>query len=128
VLIVQNDVGNKHSTTTLCIPLTSKRKTNLPTHIYAGSDCGLQYDSIISCEQVRCISKRRLLSNGIIQKIAECPSDIMKKVEVALLKAEGIISLNISEEETIEMIQKVNNITYENNYNNYNQQRQLAYC
>ena len=34
VLIVQNDVGNKHSPTVICAAITSKmNKAKLPTHI-----------------------------------------------------------------------------------------------
>jgi hypothetical protein len=68
------------------------------------------------------------LSNGIVQKVADCPIDILKRVEVALLRAEGIINLNIEEEEAIDMLNELNTQKYENNYNNYNHQRQLAYC
>ena len=55
VLIVQNDVGNRHSPTVIAAAITSRRdKTALPTHITVGAEhCGLQKDSIILLEQVR---------------------------------------------------------------------------
>lgn len=57
VLIIQNEVGNAHSPTTIIAPITSKvGKPNLPTHV----ECKLLKDSIILCEQLRCIDKRRL--------------------------------------------------------------------
>ena len=60
VLIVQNDVGNKHSPTTIVAPITSRfTKKPLPTHIPL-SNCGLAKDSIALCEQLRTIDKRRL--------------------------------------------------------------------
>lgn len=109
VLIVQNDTGNKFSSTTLAIPVTSRRsKKNLPTHVSVGANVGLQMESIISCEQTRCISKRRLIQNGIVQKIAECPTHIMQSVEIALLKAEGVLDLNIDEAEAIEVLRSLN--------------------
>ena len=38
VLIVQNDVGNKHSPTVICAAITSKmNKAKLPTHIELNS-------------------------------------------------------------------------------------------
>ena len=60
VLIVQNDVGNKHSPTTIVAPITSRfTKKPLPTHLPL-SNCGLAKDSIALCEQLRTIDKRRL--------------------------------------------------------------------
>ena len=62
VLIVQNDVGNRHSPTVIAAAITSKQdKTNLPTHIgiKAGTG-GLTRDSVVLLEQVRTIDKSRL--------------------------------------------------------------------
>ncbi len=60
VLIIQNDVGNKHSPTTIIAPITSRfTKKPLPTHVPL-SNCGLAKDSIALCEQLRTIDKRRL--------------------------------------------------------------------
>ena len=62
VLIVQNDIGNKHSPTVIAAAITSKMgKTKLPTHIdIPGIEAGLVKDSVILLEQVRTIDKRRL--------------------------------------------------------------------
>lgn len=62
VLIVQNDVGNKHSPTVIAAAITSQTgKAKLPTHIsIAGGSVGLTKDSIVLLEQVRTIDKRRL--------------------------------------------------------------------
>ncbi len=62
VLIVQNDVGNKHSPTVIAAAITSQTgKARLPTHInIAGSSVGLTKDSVILLEQIRTIDKRRL--------------------------------------------------------------------
>lgn len=123
VLIIQNDTGNKFSSNTMVIPITSRKKKNMPTHVMVGSDCGLQFDSTISCELTSTISKRRLIQNGIVQKIADCPAHIMKMVEVALLKAQGVIDLRMDEQEAIDLLVNMNtnmNTTrtyqYENNY------------
>ena len=60
VLIIQNDIGNKHSPTTIIAPITSRfTKKPLPTHVPL-SNCGLAKDSIALCEQLRTIDKRRL--------------------------------------------------------------------
>ena len=62
VLIVQNDVGNKHSPTVIAAAITSQTgKARLPTHInIAGNSVGLTKDSVILLEQIRTIDKRRL--------------------------------------------------------------------
>ena len=62
VLIVQNDMGNKHSPTVIAAAITSRiGKTKLPTHIdILGSHTGLSKDSVILLEQIRTIDKKRL--------------------------------------------------------------------
>ena len=62
VLIVQNDVGNRHSPTVIAAAITSRQeKTRLPTHIEIESgSCGLAKDSVVLLEQIRTIDKKRL--------------------------------------------------------------------
>ena len=62
VLIVQNDVGNKHSPTVIAAAITSRMgKTKLPTHIDVYAEkVGLQKESVILLEQMRTIDKKRL--------------------------------------------------------------------
>ena len=62
VLIIQNDIGNKHSPTVICAAITSKmNKAKLPTHIeIEASAYGIMRDSVILLEQLRTIDKRRL--------------------------------------------------------------------
>lgn len=62
VLIVQNDVGNRHSPTVIAAAITSQKdKTHLPTHIEVEAEkCGLAKDSIVLLEQIRTLDKRRL--------------------------------------------------------------------
>lgn len=81
VLIVQNDVGNKFSPTTIVAAITSvKNKTNLPTHVKVGDkNCGLPKESVILLEQVRTIDKKRLKD-----KIGRLPDDLLKKIDEAL--------------------------------------------
>ena len=60
VIILQNDVGNKHAPTTIVAPITSRLgKKPLPTHI-TFNGCGLAKDSVILMEQIRTIDKSRL--------------------------------------------------------------------
>ena len=61
VLIVQNDVGNRFSTTTIVLPITTDRRTKkpMPTPVYIGC---LEHESIVLAEQMRVIDKARLRS------------------------------------------------------------------
>lgn len=81
VLIVQNDVGNRHSPTVIAAAITSKQdKTNLPTHIpLAASSCGLARDSVVLLEQVRTLDKTRLR-----ERMGAIPHGEMRKVDAAL--------------------------------------------
>ena len=62
-IIIQNDLGNLHSPTTIIVPLTShiKKKTQA-THALIRKTLGngLRYDSMALCEQVRAIDKSRI--------------------------------------------------------------------
>ena len=62
VLIVQNDMGNRHSPTVIAVAITSQmNKARLPTHIeLEGPAVGLTKDSVVLLEQIRTIDKRRL--------------------------------------------------------------------
>ena len=62
VLIIQNDVGNKHSPTVIAAAITSQTgKTKLPTHIeIEPKQSGLKAESVVLTEQIRTIDKSRL--------------------------------------------------------------------
>ena len=62
VLIIQNDVGNKFSSTIIVATITSRVgiKAKLPTHYFINTEDGLQAPSIILLEQIRTIDKKRL--------------------------------------------------------------------
>ena len=62
VVIIQNDVGNKHSPTVIAAAITSQiGKNKLPTHIeIEAENNGLKSNSVILTEQIRTIDKSRL--------------------------------------------------------------------
>ena len=82
VLIVQNDVGNRHSPTIICAAITSKmNKAKLPTHVELDAEiCHMVKDSVILLEQLRTIDKQRLKD-----KVCHLDEDIMKKVNRGLM-------------------------------------------
>ena len=82
VLIIRNDVGNKHSPTVICAAITSKmNKAKLPTHIELNaSKYDMVKDSVILLEQLRTIDKKRLKD-----RICHLDQDIMKTVNVGLM-------------------------------------------
>ena len=81
VLIVQNDIGNRHSPTVICAAITSKlNKAKLPTHIELDADkYQMVKDSVILLEQLRTIDKKRLKD-----KICHLEQDIMEHVNRGL--------------------------------------------
>lgn len=80
VLIIQNDIGNLHSPTTIVIPFSTKvfKNPNQPTHtlIKKSVDTGLKMDSILLGEQMRVISGER------IKKKIGCVTDINERKEI----------------------------------------------
>ena len=62
VVIIQNDMGNRHSPTVIAAAITSQiGKNKLPTHIEIGPENSqLKTDSIVLTEQIRTIDKSRL--------------------------------------------------------------------
>ncbi len=81
VLIIQNDIGNRHSPTVICAAITSRmNKAKLPTHIeLSAARYHMVKDSVILLEQLRTIDKTRLKD-----KICHLDSEIMEKVRKAL--------------------------------------------
>lgn len=82
VLIIQNDMGNKHSPTVICAAITSKmNKAKLPTHVELDSSrYNMVKDSVILLEQLRTIDKKRLKD-----KVCHLDEEILNQVDRALL-------------------------------------------
>ncbi len=82
VLIIQNDMGNRHSPTVICAAITSKmNKAKLPTHVEIdASRYQLVKDSVILLEQVRTIDKSRLR-----ERVCHLDNEILEKIDKALL-------------------------------------------
>ncbi len=81
VLIIQNDIGNRHSPTVICAAITSRmNKAKLPTHVEIdASRYDIIKDSVILLEQLRTIDKRRLKD-----RVCHLDGEILGKVDKAL--------------------------------------------
>ena len=89
VLIVQNNMGNRHSPTVIAAAITSQvGKARLPTHIELhGSSFGLSKDSVVLLEQIRTIDKKRLK-----ERMGRLDEDVMHKVDEAIAVSFGLLN------------------------------------
>lgn len=102
VLVVQNNVGNLKSPTTIIAPITkSQTKAVIPTHLHIGTANGcLREDSMVLFEQIRTIDKSRIrrklghLSDELYNQIDDC-----LKVSVGITKEHEVIVEDIEVED-----------------------------
>ena len=86
VLIVQNEIGNRHSPTVIAAAITSKPR--LPTHInIRAADTGLAKDSVVLLEQIRTLDKHRLR-----ERAGQITPEDQKRVDQALDVSLGLTS------------------------------------
>lgn len=81
VLIIQNDIGNKYSPTTIVAAITTNEKKvkNIPTHVVLNDDCGLKLKSTVMLEQIRTVDKTRLKL-----QIGQCDEKTLTQVNEAI--------------------------------------------
>ena len=79
-IVIQNNIGNYHSTTIIVAKITSQnKKENLPTHIpVRKNETGLRKDSVILLEQIFTINKFQVLKN-----IGQAASSALERVDNA---------------------------------------------
>lgn len=90
VLILQNDVGNYYSDTTIVASMTSlfRNKKDIPTHFVVKARGELVHDSIVLLEQIRTISKSR-----IIKRMGKLSAKEMNELNKYLIISIGIKAL-----------------------------------
>lgn len=89
-VVIQNDVGNKYSPTTIIAVVTSQKglAKEYPTDVWINKgEGGLHFASIVLCDQIRTIDRRR-----IIKKIGRLDASLMKEINRAIK-----VSLDLSE-------------------------------
>lgn len=87
-VIIQNDIGNKFSSTTIVAIITSQKEISkeYPTDVWVDkNNGGLTLDSIIQGDQIRTISKERT-----VKKLGHLDDLIMKKVDKAIKISLGL--------------------------------------
>nr|WP_081946865.1 type II toxin-antitoxin system PemK/MazF family toxin [[Clostridium] innocuum] len=64
VVVIQNNIGNKHAPTLIVAMVTTKttKKANLPTHYLIRNNDAFAEPSIVLLEQIRTIDKKRIKS------------------------------------------------------------------
>lgn len=81
-VVIQNNIGNKHSPNVVALPLTSVLKNlHQPTHVFLpASDTGLHVDSMVICESPMSIPKV-----NIKEFITKIPYSYMREIAKAFL-------------------------------------------
>ena len=95
VLVLQIDRANAVSPHTIIAPFTTKiRQVLLPSHVFvAAGEGGLDQDSILLCEQIRVIDKRR-----IVNVLGQLSVESLQQVEDAV---RVILGLKLSDAEEV---------------------------
>jgi len=82
VLVIQNDIGNKYSPTTIVSVITeySEKKASYPICVAIKKSKGLRKDSIANLSQIRTIDKKRLIT----PKLTKLKQDVMHQIDKAI--------------------------------------------
>jgi len=88
VLIIQNDIGNQFSPTTIVAVITeyTLKKASYPICVLVQKREGLSKDSIVNLSQIRTIDKKRLAA----PRLATLSESIMKQVDMAIINSLGL--------------------------------------
>lgn len=87
-VIVQNDVGNRYSSTTIVVPLTDATHIKTPSPIYVPirrGDGGTTKNSFALCDQIRTVDQRRFLA--VYGTLAP---ETISRIDAALLISLGL--------------------------------------
>ncbi|MBI1851505.1 MAG: type II toxin-antitoxin system PemK/MazF family toxin [Planctomycetes bacterium] len=89
-LVVQNDIGNEHSATTIVAPISSTVGPRIyPTEVLlVAPEGGLADNSAVRLDQVRTVDKRRL---G--QRLGRLRRETMTQVDLALQISLGLVDV-----------------------------------
>jgi len=80
VLVLSNNIANRHSNILTIAPITSQSRSNLPVHVKLDKSDGLKLDSICCLEQTRIASKYRSIIDGKIIRITKLSDKRMEEI------------------------------------------------
>ena len=108
VLVVQNEMGNRHSPTLTIVPLTSKQtKHKLPTHVILRNEIYLQQVSTALVEQIKTIDRGRLIT-----MLGRTNDNIMIEIDEAI-KVQTALKQKIKYEYAFNLLKQINDIKLE---------------
>lgn len=112
VIVVSNETCNKFSPTVTVVPLTTKDKKPLPTHVELNVE-GLPVYGTILCEQVQSVSHYRLGSY-----VGEVDDRVMRKIEKALcvqldITTKAAETMTVQAQPVVKEVVKVDNAAVE---------------
>ncbi len=87
-VIIQNDLGNKFSQTTIVAPVTSSVERVFPFEALIGKKGGLDKDSKVLLNQIRAVDKKRL-----VKRLGRLDSESVAKVDEALKISLGLVAV-----------------------------------
>lgn len=86
-LVIQNDIGNRLSPTTIIATITSNVEKEYPFTVYVQSgEANLPKDSLILCNQLRTVS----IEDRLVKKIGALKPATMNRVDEALKTSLGL--------------------------------------
>lgn len=88
-LILQNDIGNRHSPVTIVAAITSNVPRQGPTGVLVSApEGGLTADSVILLNQIRTVDKRRL-----VKRLGALRTSTIKQVDLATMISLALIEI-----------------------------------
>lgn len=85
ILVLQNNIGNKHSPTLIVAAITAKNKKQLPTHVKIRGIHSLPKKSVVLLEQIRTIDRKRLC-----EWVGTVAEDNLSEIDQALKVSVGL--------------------------------------
>lgn len=85
-VIIQNDVGNQFSPTTIVAAISTQQRRPYPFHVVISAlESSLPRDSIVKCEQIQTVDQARL--GRLVGSLSE---EKMQEVDLALHRSLGL--------------------------------------
>ena len=87
-VVIQNDIGNTFSNTTIVAPITSKvPEKDYPTDVFAtAKELCLEKEGSINCSQIATVSIR----HRVIKKLGSLKPETMRRVDEAIKASLGL--------------------------------------